>query len=48
MLHYNEIYIENTTVKKNNRKQEENKNFRQNPNYTNIIFPNYTSDGIFV
>ena len=45
MPHYNEICIEKSTREKN--KKEKNKNFRQNPDYTNLTCPNYTADGIF-
>ena len=49
MSHYNEVCIEKTTRKKNNKnKKAKNKNFRQNPNYTKIIFHDYTADGIFL
>ena len=47
MPHYNEICIEKTT-RKNKNKKPKNKKFRQNPNNTNLIFPNYTADGIFL
>ena len=47
MPHYNEMCIENTTRKNNKNKKAKNKNFRQNPNNTNLTFPNYSADGIF-
>ena len=49
MPHYNEICIENSTRKKTTKtKKAKNKNFRKNPNYTNLICPNHTPDGIFL
>ena len=46
MPHYNEICIEKTIREKKTAKAK-NKNCRQNPNYTNSIFPNYTAEGLF-
>ena len=46
MSHYN-LICKRLREKKNNRKMKQ-QNFKQNPNYTNLIFPNYTADGFFL